>query len=169
MPVLARLVGAIRDGRWSDLRDVAAAQLALLRAQLVLWTRARGALVGTVQWDAGGGGGEGEGEGEGEIGGMPDSTAETQRVLCERLSHAVTRAARMGLFRPRCLARAVALSNLLTAHGVSGHRIRIGVRRENGAVIAHAWVELGAWVLGDTLASTRSYAPLPDVRIAAGP
>jgi hypothetical protein len=151
MHALVHIVGAAWDGRWPEMLDAAAAQLALLRAQMLLWTRSRGSLVGTArsgEWSAASG-------------------DETQRLLCERLARAVSRAARLGVFRPRCLARALALSDLLTAHGVSGHRIRIGVRREGGTVIAHAWVELGAWVLGDTLDSTRTYAPLSDVHVAA--
>jgi hypothetical protein len=72
------------------------------------------------------------------------------------------------VFRPKCLARAVALSQLLDAHGIGGHRIRIGVRRADGTFTAHAWVELGKWILGDSDWTARSYVPLTEAHVVSG-
>ena len=91
-----------------------------------------------------------------------------ERTRAERLARGVDRAARLGAFRPRCLARALALSRLLTAHGIDGHHIRIGVRRDDGGFVAHAWVELGDLVLGDTRARTAAFVPLTDLRSTGG-
>jgi hypothetical protein len=86
----------------------------------------------------------------------------------KRLARAVDRAARYGIFRPRCLVRAVALSNLLEGHGIRDHTIRIGVRWNEDAFVAHAWVECAGCVLGDSISNALAYAPLTDVRLASG-
>lgn len=145
--------GAVRHRRWSEIRDVAEAQLALLRAQTLRWLRPVGAFVEVAATD--------------ELTGVRTSSAE--RKTSERLASAIIRATRYGLFRPLCLTRAVALSRMLDAHGVGGHRIRIGVRREGGAFTAHAWVELENRVLGDSVANTLGYLPLTQVSVAGVP
>jgi hypothetical protein len=146
-------LAALRDRRWSEILDVAEAQLALLRAQTMRWVRPLGEFVEVA----------------------PDEPLHShraslaQRQTCDRLASAVNRATRYGIFRPLCLTRAVALSRLLDAHGIAGHRIRIGVRRDAGSFTAHAWVELGHRILGDTVANTLSYAPLAQVSVAGEP
>lgn len=65
-----------------------------------------------------------------------------ERKAFARFSIAVDRAARYGVFRPQCLCSALALSSLLTVRGFEAHRIRIGVRKDDTAFSAHAWVEL---------------------------
>ena len=140
-------LSAIRDARWSDVTDVIEAQLALIRAQATLMLEPRGAF--SVAADRS----------------TAPCAADEESLLAERLARAVLRAARHGVFRPRCLARAIALSRLLSRHGIEGHMIRIGVSRGNGAFVAHAWVERGTAVLGDTVAHTRCFAPLTNVRI----
>lgn len=144
---ISALRSVVREGQWRELREAIEAQLALLRAQFLLMTEPRGSF--TAAADPGGA--------------LPASVE--QQLLAERLATAVVRAARYGVFRPRCLARAVALSHLLSAHGVVGHRIRIGVSQENGVFVAHAWVERGSAVLGDSAVHTSTFAPLTDVRI----
>ena len=124
-------LAAMRDGRWNEMRDVAEAQLALLRAQTLRWLRPLGEFVEVTPNER-----------------LPASRASSaQRQTSERLASAINRATRYGLFRPLCLTRAVALSHMLDAHGIAGHRIRIGVRRDGGSFAAHAWVELGHLVL----------------------
>ena len=147
MTSVRALVRAMRDARWSELRDVIEAQRALVLAQLTLMIEPRGTF--SVAADSA----------------VSAPPPDEQRVLAERLARAVVRAARYGIFRPRCLARAIALSRMLSAHGIEGHTIRIGVSRENGSFVAHAWVERGTSVLGDTVTHTRSFAPLTNVRI----
>ena len=109
-------LAAVRDRRWSEMLDVVEAQLALLRAQTMRWVRPLGEFVEVAPDE-------------------PLSLARAslaQRELCDRLASAINRATRYGLFRPLCLTRAVALSRMLDAHGIAGHRIRIGVRRDAG-------------------------------------
>jgi hypothetical protein len=67
----------------------------------------------------------------------------------QRLAAAVSRAAHYGLFRPRCLVRAVALHSMLQARGLFGSSLRVGVRRQKAKLFAHAWVEYGGRVLAD--------------------
>lgn len=54
---------------------------------------------------------------------------------------------RLGL---TCLPRSLALCSLLRERGYPAE-IRIGVRREAGRLLAHAWVELDGETLGETL------------------
>ena len=141
-------IRALRCGSWGDLRDVGEAQLALLRAQASRWLKPVGEFVEVTPADAG-------------QGDTPAAPAQTQ--TCERIASAIDRAARYGVFHPLCLTRAAALSQMLDAHGITGHRIRVGVRRDGEAFVAHAWVELGQLVLGDTTVNTRAYLPLTSV------
>ena len=146
-------MSAVRDGRWRDILDVVEAQLALLRAQTLRWVRPLGEFVEVTPSD-----------------GLPVWRASpAQRRTSERLASAINRATRYGLFRPLCLTRAVALSRMLDAHGIAGHRIRIGVRHDGGSFAAHAWVELVQRVLGDTAANTLSYAPLTQFSLTGDP
>lgn len=146
-------LGAVRDRRWRELLDVAEAELALLRAQTLRWLRPLGEFVEVTAAE----------------GVASSRSSASQRAICARLASAMDRASRYGLFRPLCLTRAVALSSLLDAHGIVGHRIRIGVRRDAGQFTAHAWVEFGNGILGDTLANTLSYAPLARVCVTSDP
>lgn len=147
------MLAAMRDRRWSEILDVAEAQLALLRAQTLRLVRPLGEFVEVTPDE--------------QLASPRETLAQRQR--CDRLASAINRATRYGLFRPLCLTRAVALSRMLDAHGITGHRIRIGVRRDAGAFTAHAWVELGHRILGDTVANTLSYVPLTGVSVTGEP
>ena len=153
MSGLSALLDAVKDSRWIEIRDVAEAQLALFRAQGMRWVRPLGRLVDVADQPA-----------------SPPVQTPTlsQREAGERFARAINRATRYGVFRPKCLARAVALSQMLDAHGIGGHRIRIGVRRADGTFTAHAWVELGTWILGDSDWSARSYVPLTQAHVVSG-
>jgi hypothetical protein len=150
---LSAVLGAVKDARWLEIRDVAEAQLALLCAQAMRWLRPLGYLVDVADEPA--------------SVSAPAATS-SQREAGERFARAINRATRYGVFRPKCLARAVALSQMLDAHGIGGHRIRIGVRRADGNFTAHAWVELDNWALGDNAWSIRSYVPLTSARVVNG-
>lgn|GEM_PF-731753 len=76
-----------------------------------------------------------------------------------RQALAVHRAARYGVFRPRCLTRAIALERMLVRRGLPA-TVQIGVRREAGALEAHAWVELHGRVLGDHPEHVARFSPL---------
>lgn len=72
---------------------------------------------------------------------------------------AIHRAARHGLFRPRCLTRSIALQRMLARRGLPA-RVCIGVRREASSLEAHAWVELHGRIMGDDPSHVARFAPL---------
>ena len=82
-----------------------------------------------------------------------------------RLALAVVRAARFGVFRPQCLVRSVALSQMLANRGISGALVRVGVRRKNGEFSAHAWVELAGETLGDADDHVGSFVPMTNLDV----
>ena len=82
-----------------------------------------------------------------------------------RLAVAVVRAARFGVFRPQCLVRSVALSEMLADRGISGALVRVGVRRKNGEFSAHAWVELAGETLGDADDHVGSFVPMTNLDV----
>ena len=93
-----------------NLRDLVAAQLALLRARRRLRLEPIGNLTERRQRRS------------------AQPSGDPQRA--EQLARAVHVAASRGLFRPFCLVRALALESLLLEHGITGSDIRIGVRRQ---------------------------------------
>jgi len=135
---------------WAELLE---AQLALLSAQLMVWTRPRGRLVTST-------------------GSVPDGRETTPAAAnprAARLALAVGRAAENGVFRPLCLVRAVALNRMLERHGIHGSRVRIGVRMRGGRFAAHAWVEYHDRVLGDLDEHVETFAELTDVHVVDTP
>jgi hypothetical protein len=139
---LSKLASLSEDER----RDLVRAQLALLRAQLAVWTRPHGRLVRAERGPVA----------------VPDERA---RLTARRLAAAVSLVSRRGVFRPNCLVRSLALSRLLEREEVPGWHVRIGVRERTGQFEAHAWVELGAEVLADSSAHVASFERLADVRL----
>lgn len=131
-------------------RDLAAAQVQLCRAQLAVWLHAPWQLghlaAGNASTSA------------------PEPTAAQWRRVAA-LERAIHRATRFGLLRPRpkCLAGAVALAALIRDAGITGAGVRIGVRREDGALAAHAWVDLAGRVVGDTAAHVAAFSPLANL------
>ena len=135
---------------WADLLE---AQLALLLAQFRVWTRPTGRLVSHSSAPAAE---------------PPTPATDADGSVQQRadaLALAVGRAAEFGLFRPLCLVRAVALNHVLEHHGVTGSRVRVGVRMRNGRFAAHAWVEYGDRILGDNEAHVGSFVELSEVRL----
>lgn len=122
--------------------------MALLGAQVRVWTRPRGALVA---------------EGDSSYR-TPPSAAQLRNARA--IAYGLSRAARSGLFRPSCLVRTLALSRLLERAGIRGARVRIGVRDRDGRFEAHAWIELGGVVLGDSANRVATFSHLTDVRPA---
>jgi len=134
----------------SEWGDLLAAQGALLRAQLLVWTRPRGWLLAPAQRPA---------------------VAETGRrdvaPMVRRLALAVERAAECGLFRPTCLVRAVAVHRTLESHGFVGSWIRVGVRQEGARFLAHAWVDYQGHVLADREWRVKEFADLARMGVTA--
>lgn len=139
---LSRLAGLPR----AEIGELLAAQAFLVLAQLLVWVRPEGRLI--ARSTAAGA----------AVPGAPEP-----RAL--RLGRAVERAAEHGLFRPKCLVRALALHRLLEWHGLHGSRICVGVGRTAERFAAHAWVEYGGVVLADRAAHVRRYARLSDFHL----
>jgi hypothetical protein len=128
--------------------DYGRAQLALLGALLAVRLRSRGRLLA---YDL-------------EVERAELAAAHLARAA--ELELALSRALRYGVFRPKCLARSVALHRLLRASGIRGSRIRIGVRPEPDGLCAHAWVTLADRVLGDDPRFVGRFTEIADARIA---
>ena len=126
--------------------ELVRAQLALLRAQVAVWTRPHGRLVRAAR----------------EPTGLPDERASH---TARRIAGAVSLVSRRGMFRPNCLVRSLALARLLEGAQVPGWHVRIGVRERTGRFEAHAWVELGGEVLADSTEHVASFERLADVRL----
>jgi hypothetical protein len=63
-------------------------------------------------------------------------------------AHMVNAADLHGLVHPSCLAKSLTLWWLLARQGISSH-LRIGIRKENEKMEAHAWVERGGAALNE--------------------
>jgi hypothetical protein len=75
---------------------------------------------------------------------LSDSYPEHDPSLASRdaavAAHMVNAADMYGLVHPSCLAKSLTLWWLLARQGISSH-LRIGIRKENEKMEAHAWVE----------------------------
>ncbi len=71
--------------------------------------------------------------------------------------HMVNAADRHGPVHPSCLAKSLALWWLLGRQGITS-RLRIGIRKENGTLEAHAWVERDGIALNEPEEHHRHYA-----------
>jgi hypothetical protein len=88
-------------------------------------------------------------------------------ALARALEQAVSRVSRLGLTRPLCLARSLALVDLLRRHGIDDAAVCVGVRMIDRSLRAHAWVEWRGVVLGDSVESVRTYTPIRDLAVLA--
>lgn len=146
-----RLISPFRLARkatrlgWRGAVDMAVAQRALLRARRALRTRPRGALLRPAS-------------------GSPRPPATPPGVVdaLERMAVAVRRASDYGVFAPTCLVRALALEELARREGAPEAVVRVGVRQTGGAFEAHAWLELGDRVVGDTRENVDRFTVLED-------
>lgn len=145
-----RLLGKLIRLQRREWADLLMAQAALVRAQLEVWLRPRGTLVTPNSSHA-----------------RDDAASAPARV--ERLALAVARAAQYGLFRPRCLVRAVALYRMLQARGFSDAALCVGVRRESANFVAHAWVEYRGAVLADQEWYVKGFDELTRMGVARAP
>jgi len=150
-------------------RDVLRAQVAILRSAWAVRTSETGGLLSLVP------GREEESVAEPTIAEHPDTRADTPAssnsadlAEARRIGDAVRFVASRGLIRPRCLVRALALKRLLDQRGIDGARIRIGVKRDSGTFMAHAWVEYHGHVVGDYPERVREYDDLRGLRVGEG-
>lgn len=155
MSRLTRLLHKLATLSRREWVDLLRAQVGLLAAQVLVWTRPTGRLVSPSS----------------------DATAAATQPAVEpalmdraqQLGLAVSRAGDYGVFRPLCLVRAVAVHRMLEAHGIRGSRIRVGVRMRRGRFGAHAWVEYGGHVIGDNIEHVGSFAELAEVHLVDAP
>jgi transglutaminase superfamily protein len=83
------------------------------------------------------------------------------------VGHMVHAADRHSLIHPSCLAKSLTLWWLLGRHGITS-RLRIGIRKENGKLEAHAWVEREGSALNEPEEHHRHYAAF-DAALASLP
>jgi hypothetical protein len=83
-----------------------------------------------------------------------------------RLAHLVGVAARHHVLPAHCLQKALILQSLLTRRGVKAD-LRIGVRREDGRLRAHAWVESAGMPLAESPDVAAHFLPLASVQGAS--
>ena len=124
---------ALRVLRHLGWRRYVRAQADLLRAELALRRRRRGDLARAAPALP---------DREGEPLPADAAEADPDLALARRWARDLFSAARVGPVRSTCLARAVALRRRLVTAGHPGALIRVGVRREGGELVAHAWVDL---------------------------
>jgi len=134
-----------------ELVAIAWAQLELLRAQVVVWRRPIGRLIAEPPTEPE------------QLGRVKGPTVDERAASIAR---AVDRAARRGVFRPKCLVRSMALHRMLERSGIHGSVIRIGVRRNGDELLAHAWVEHQGVILIDSPSAVAVFSRLTDARLA---
>lgn len=79
--------------------------------------------------------------------------------LAMPIAQSVTSAAAHHLWTVTCLPRALALWRMLRRRGIPA-RVRIGVRRDETTLAAHAWVEVGGRPVGEPEAIDQRFLPL---------
>lgn len=82
----------------------------------------------------------------------------SKNISADDVARLVGVAARRGLVRTSCLQHALVLWTLLKRHGFDA-AIRFGVRKNEAALEAHAWVELDGRVLNDSADIREQYPP----------
>jgi hypothetical protein len=70
----------------------------------------------------------------------PQADPDSLKMKMALTAHMVNAADRHGLVHPSCLAKSLTLWWLLGRQGITS-RLRIGIRKENDQLEAHAWVE----------------------------
>jgi len=87
------------------------------------------------------------------------------RAQSERIGWAVVQAASHGLVPATCLVRSVAIQQMLARAGLPTGEIRVGVKWDDGGFSAHAWVEQGEQIIGDSRRHVRQFDPVTDMRL----
>lgn len=77
----------------------------------------------------------------------------------QRVVFLVGVAARAGFTRHTCLPRSLVLQRFLVKRGLPA-MLRIGVRRENGEIAGHAWVEVAGQAVGEPEDVQSRFLPL---------
>lgn len=97
-----------------------------------------------------------------------DTTSEPAlNEAAKQAARMVSVAARFGLCRATCLPQALTLVWLLRFAGLES-QLRIGVRKEDETLKAHAWVEREGMVLNDSADVNQRFAAFPGLIFPAG-
>lgn len=94
---------------------------------------------------------------------LPVARPEHTRV--NELVTAMERVADRGICRPLCLVRSIALRNLLASQNIEGSIVRVGVRRDEQGLLAHAWVELDGKIVGDRPSHVRKFSTIDELSV----
>ena len=80
----------------------------------------------------------------------------TEGLSAASIARLVAIAARHGPFRARCLSASLTLESLLRRYGLEGE-LRLGVRRHDGRIEAHAWIEHDGQALNEAHVTFRPF------------
>ena len=94
---------------------------------------------------------------------LQDSPATRQRVRV--IARSLRIAAEHGIYHPNCLQRALVLWWLLGRNRIESE-IRFGARKEEGQLVAHAWVECFGFALNESSDVCQHYSPFKSVAVA---
>lgn len=94
------------------------------------------------------------------------SRKQNKKISSARLARLVEVAARFHLRPMTCLLRSLVLRALLRQHGIEADLL-IGVRRDNGVLQAHAWIEDAGHPVGEPADIHRRFLPLVTPRNAS--
>jgi hypothetical protein len=82
-----------------------------------------------------------------------------QLAVGRRYARYLELVSRPRFMRAHCLQRSLALQRWLRARGWASE-LRIGVRRHEGTIKAHAWIEMDGFVINDDARSVRAFTAL---------
>lgn len=89
------------------------------------------------------------------------SNLELGQTKVYTIARSVCLASYRGFYRPNCLQKSLVLWWLLRHQGIESD-LRIGVRKQDGRLEAHAWVEYQGYVLNDSSDVARRFLPFAD-------
>ena len=88
---------------------------------------------------------------------MPEQDSGRAQARAALTARMVNSADRHGFFYSSCLAKSLTLWWLLERQGIASH-LRVGIRKENEKLQAHAWIERDGAVLNEPEEHHRHYA-----------
>lgn len=88
--------------------------------------------------------------------------SESREDIIHVLSTAVDRARYNHLYPMTCLRRALTLQKLLAQRGIPVE-LKIGVRKEDGLLLAHAWIQYQGKIVGEPERITETYSALQKI------
>lgn len=95
---------------------------------------------------------------------LEEAEAEQWKEVTKRICKCVRIAIRNTPLKPNCLRSSLVLLRLLRSHRVDA-ALRIGVRRADDKIEAHAWVESRGVILNDQPSVVHSYHCFPDQQV----